>query len=86
MAASPDRKPASSRSVDALRVPPHSIDAEQAVLGGLMLDNDRKVWRIAQKTSPRRSIMHSPKKTIVAPHSEALAVTGFCKTRARPYS
>ena len=37
MAASPDRKPASSRSVDALRVPPHSIDAEQAVLGGLML-------------------------------------------------
>lgn len=25
---------------DALRVPPHSIQAEQAVLGGLMLDND----------------------------------------------
>jgi replicative DNA helicase len=24
--------------VEALRVPPHSIDAEQAVLGGLMLD------------------------------------------------
>ncbi len=28
--------------VDALRVPPHSVQAEQAVLGGLMLDNS--VW------------------------------------------
>jgi replicative DNA helicase len=34
--------------VDALRVPPHSIDAEQAVLGGLMLDE--RAWeRIADK-------------------------------------
>jgi replicative DNA helicase len=34
--------------VDALRVPPHSIDAEQAVLGGLMLDEH--AWeRIADK-------------------------------------
>jgi replicative DNA helicase len=46
MAASPDRfTPA---RVDALRVPPHSIDAEQAVLGGLMLDE--RAWeRIADK-------------------------------------
>ncbi|MBL8297304.1 MAG: replicative DNA helicase [Rhodanobacteraceae bacterium] len=35
MAASPDRKPL--QRIDALRVPPHSVDAEQAVLGGLML-------------------------------------------------
>jgi replicative DNA helicase len=28
------------RSVETLRVPPHSIEAEQSVLGGLMLDND----------------------------------------------
>jgi replicative DNA helicase len=34
--------------VDALRVPPHSLDAEQAVLGGLMLDEH--AWeRIADK-------------------------------------
>jgi replicative DNA helicase len=34
--------------VDPLRVPPHSIDAEQAVLGGLMLDE--RAWeRIADK-------------------------------------
>ncbi|MDE2086011.1 MAG: replicative DNA helicase, partial [Xanthomonadaceae bacterium] len=35
----PERKP-SSPAVEALRVPPHSIDAEQAVLGGLMLAPD----------------------------------------------
>ncbi|MCE5234051.1 MAG: replicative DNA helicase [Mizugakiibacter sp.] len=35
MAVSPDRNPAPR--IDALRVPPHSIEAEQAVLGGLML-------------------------------------------------
>ena len=26
--------------VDALKLPPHSIEAEQSVLGGLMLDNE----------------------------------------------
>ncbi|HET7921765.1 MAG TPA: DnaB-like helicase N-terminal domain-containing protein, partial [Gammaproteobacteria bacterium] len=26
-------------ALDAVRVPPHSVEAEQAVLGGLMLDN-----------------------------------------------
>ncbi|HEX4480482.1 MAG TPA: replicative DNA helicase [Rudaea sp.] len=36
--------------IDTLRVPPHSIDAEQAVLGGLMLDE--RAWeRIADKLS-----------------------------------
>ena len=34
------RQGAADRSVDALRVPPHSLEAEQSVLGGLMLDND----------------------------------------------
>ncbi|HEX5515516.1 MAG TPA: DnaB-like helicase N-terminal domain-containing protein, partial [Gammaproteobacteria bacterium] len=29
-------------ATDALRVPPHSLEAEQAVLGGLMLDN--RAW------------------------------------------
>jgi replicative DNA helicase len=46
MAASPDRF--APTRVDTLRVPPHSIDAEQAVLGGLMLDE--RAWeRIADK-------------------------------------
>jgi replicative DNA helicase len=35
----PDRKSAGS-AIESLRVPPHSIDAEQAVLGGLMLAPD----------------------------------------------
>ena len=40
----PDRDP----RVDALRVPPHSVEAEQAVLGGLML-NERAWDQIADK-------------------------------------
>ena len=27
-------------ATDALKIPPHSIEAEQSVLGGLMLDNE----------------------------------------------
>jgi replicative DNA helicase len=46
MAASPDR--IFPPRIDTLRIPPHSIDAEQAVLGGLMLDE--RAWeRIADK-------------------------------------
>ncbi|MDE1982115.1 MAG: replicative DNA helicase, partial [Betaproteobacteria bacterium] len=30
---------ADNSPIDALRVPPHNIEAEQAVLGGLLLDN-----------------------------------------------
>ncbi len=38
------------KQVDALKIPPHSIEAEQSVLGGLMLDNDR--WdTVAEKVS-----------------------------------
>ncbi len=47
MSAFPERK-ASASSIDVLRVPPHSIEAEQAVLGGLMLSPDS--WdRIADR-------------------------------------
>jgi replicative DNA helicase len=34
------RGAAADRGVESLRVPPHSVEAEQSVLGGLMLDND----------------------------------------------
>ena len=27
--------------VDAIKVPPHSLEAEQSVIGGLLLDNER---------------------------------------------
>lgn len=45
------RSPA-QRRVDDLKVPPHSIEAEQAVLGGLMLDNaawDRVADRVTEE-------------------------------------
>lgn len=29
------------RQMDGLKLPPHSLEAEQSVLGGLMLDNER---------------------------------------------
>ena len=46
MSASAERK--TTQRVDALRVPPHSIDAEQAVLGGLMLSPE--AWdRVADR-------------------------------------
>ena len=34
-----NRKPLDAGSLASLKVPPHSVEAEQAVLGGLMLDN-----------------------------------------------
>ena len=39
MSAVPSSLPGDDPQVAALRVPPHSIEAEQAVLGGLLLDN-----------------------------------------------
>ena len=35
----PRRRPRPAPEMDGLRVPPHSVEAEQAVLGGLLLDN-----------------------------------------------
>ncbi|MEO7251026.1 MAG: replicative DNA helicase [Arenimonas sp.] len=56
MSAFPERKTSAS-SVDVLRVPPHSIEAEQAVLGGLMLSPeswDRISDRIIEEDFYRR--------------------------------
>lgn len=39
--------PIKQKSVEDLKIPPHSIEAEQSVLGGLMLDNS--VWEKAQE-------------------------------------
>jgi replicative DNA helicase len=50
MAAVPEtRRPSSDPQIEKLRVPPHSLEAEQSVLGGLLLDNS--AWdRIADLT------------------------------------
>jgi replicative DNA helicase len=48
-----------------LKVPPHSIEAEQSVLGGLMLDNER--WDdvaervVAEDFIPVRTVISLPK-------------------------
>jgi replicative DNA helicase len=43
-----------ARSPESLRIPPHSVEAEQSVLGGLMLDNS--AWdTIADAVSARIS-------------------------------
>ena len=52
-----DRKPANfskekkfsrDQQIDDLKVPPHSLEAEQSVLGGLLLDNE--TWdRVSEK-------------------------------------
>ncbi len=54
--------------VDAIKVPPHSLEAEQSVLGGLLLDNER--WdtvaeRVVSKdfySRPHRLIFDAIKK------------------------
>ena len=50
-------QPTAEPGTEALRVPPHSIPAEQAVLGGLMLDNeawDRVADRVTEEDFYRR--------------------------------
>ncbi len=50
--ATPDFVATSPGATNALKVPPHSLDAEQSVLGGLMLDND--AWfNVAEVVQPR---------------------------------
>lgn len=52
MANKPNKFNNQDRAVQGLKVPPHSIEAEQAVLGSLMLDNQR--WdRVAETITDR---------------------------------
>ncbi|PJC85286.1 replicative DNA helicase [Vibrio sp. HA2012] len=63
------KKPNDSQ-VDAIKVPPHSLEAEQSVLGGLLLDNER--WdTVAEKvvtkdfySRPHRLIFDGIKSTL----------------------
>ena len=48
-------RPVADAATDALKVPPHSIEAEQSVLGGLMLDNEAW-WRAVMDGSYREWI------------------------------
>ncbi|WP_121442182.1 replicative DNA helicase [Alkalispirillum mobile] len=51
------QNPSDSAETEALKVPPHSLEAEQAVLGGLMLDNnawDQVADRVTEEDFYRR--------------------------------
>ncbi len=51
-------------AVESLKIPPHSTDAEQAVLGGLMLDNS--VWEQVLDVVTVEDFYHSAHRTIFA--------------------
>jgi len=63
-------------ALEALRVPPHSIEAEQSVLGGLMLDND-SVASVEDRVSADDFYRHEHKLIF-------LAITALSST-AKPY-
>lgn len=85
----PQKPRITDSSLDKLRVPPHSIEAEQSVLGGLMLDNqawDRIADLIADTDFYRdehrrifrqiRSLLERAKPADVVTVAEALDAAG----------
>ncbi|WWP01052.1 MAG: replicative DNA helicase [Candidatus Dasytiphilus stammeri] len=52
----------SSQQTNLVKVPPHSLEAEQSVLGGLMLDNDR--WDNVAEHLVARDFFSSPHRLI----------------------
>ncbi|MDT9587349.1 MAG: replicative DNA helicase [Candidatus Arsenophonus melophagi] len=50
--------------IDGLKIPPHSLEAEQSVLGGLMLDNER--WDYVSERITNADFFSQPHRTIFA--------------------
>src|SRR5574343_2062195 len=85
----PAKPKISDATLDSLRIPPHSIEAEQSVLGGLMLDNqawdrigdqvtDTDFYRDEHKRIFRqiRNLLESAKPADVVTVAEALDAAG----------
>lgn len=53
-----------NQQMEGLKLPPHSIEAEQSVLGGLMLDNDR--WDTVSERVTHADFYSHPHRTIFA--------------------
>jgi replicative DNA helicase len=69
-------KTSSRNAVEDLKVPPHSIEAEQAVLGGLMLDNN--AWdQVADRVSERDFYRHD--------HRQIFRAIGNLANRSQPF-
>lgn len=52
------------RQIEGLKMPPHSLEAEQSVLGGLMLDNER--WDHVSERVTNADFFSRPHRTIFA--------------------
>ncbi|MGP1928904.1 MAG: replicative DNA helicase [Arsenophonus sp. NC-WZS1-MAG3] len=50
--------------IEGLKIPPHSLEAEQSVLGGLMLDNER--WEYVSERVTNTDFFSRPHRTIFA--------------------
>ncbi|EDP57939.1 replicative DNA helicase [Vibrio sp. AND4] len=61
MAENRNRKPSDSQ-VDAIKAPPHSLEAEQSVIGGLLLDNER--WDTVSERVVSRDFYSRPHRLI----------------------
>ncbi|MGP1955074.1 MAG: DnaB-like helicase N-terminal domain-containing protein, partial [Arsenophonus sp. NC-QC1-MAG3] len=48
--------------IEGLKIPPHSLEAEQSVLGGLMLDNER--WEYVSERVTNTDFFSRPHRTI----------------------
>jgi replicative DNA helicase len=69
-------KTSSRNAVEDLKVPPHSIEAEQAVLGGLMLDNN--AWdQVADRVGERDFYRHD--------HRQIFRAIGNLADRSQPF-
>lgn len=69
-------KSSSRNAVEDLKIPPHSIEAEQAVLGGLMLDNN--AWdQVADRVSERDFYRHD--------HRQIFRAIGNLADRSQPF-
>ena len=56
--------PPRDQQMEGLKLPPHSIEAEQSVLGGLMLDNER--WDTVSERVTSADFFSRPHRTIFA--------------------
>lgn len=66
----PNSKKNKDAQVDAIKVPPHSIEAEQSVIGGLLLDNER--WDTVAERVVTKDFYSRPHRLIFESVSDLL--------------
>ena len=64
------------RQMEGLKLPPHSLEAEQSVLGGLMIDNER--WDNVSERVTADDFYSRPHRTIFAQMQRLLELGKPC--------